>query len=150
MEVRLLEKEECDAVEELAVIVSGEKWRALARDYIGAMFSDVFRRPVFIVAVENGQIIGCAAISEELFTVDVWGISWVNVHPDCERRGIGQKLVEACLHEITARTGKEVTVILNTYPGKTRLYDKMNFKKIADDHEGGHFMIKYVGGNQSR
>lgn len=146
MNIRLARKEDSDSLEDLTVTVGGEEWRKLAHDYIQCMLSQDFRRPAFLVAMEGNKLVGCAAISEELFTVDVWGISWVNVHPDHERRGIGQKLVEACLDEISRRAGKRVTVILNTYPGKTGLYDKTGFHMAGHDHDGGCLMINYVGG----
>ncbi len=106
MNIRLATKEDSHRLEELAVTVNGEEHRALAQSYINATFSDVFRSPTFIVADKEGELIGCAAFSQEIFTVGIWGISWVSVHPDHERQGIGQKLIEACFKAIEKRAGR--------------------------------------------
>jgi ribosomal protein S18 acetylase RimI-like enzyme len=109
------------------------------------MFSENYRRPIFIlICNQSGKIIGGAAVSEEFFTVDVWGISWVSVHPAYRNKGLGQKLMEHCMQEISNRAGKTVSVILATYPNKTRLYERLSFVKAGQDHEGGYFMTKIL------
>ena len=131
-------------LEEFLVFNNGEKNRKLAHDYINCMFSNDYRRPSFVIAQDNGEIIGAAAYSEELFTVDVWGISWVSVHENYRNQGLAQKLIEACFDEIKAKVKNKITVALCTYPGKTGLYDRMNFTQGGKDHDGGLFMFKVV------
>ncbi len=144
--LRLAEKIDKEALEAFLVFNNGKDNRELAHEYIEACFSSDYRRPIFIVACNNeNKIIGAAAYSEELFTVDVWGISWVSVCQDYRSQGIGQALVEKCIEFISAvAANKDVTVILSTYPGKTKFYERCGFIKAGYDHEGGSFMIKSI------
>lgn len=133
--------EDAQDLEDFLSLINGEHYRPLARGYIHSMFSDDFRRPTFLLLKEMGKIIGAAAYSEELFTVDTWGISWVSVHPDKRNKGCGQKLVQACLQAISRTARRSVTVILATHPEKTGLYEKIGFQPAGKDHDGGAFMI---------
>ncbi len=144
MEIRVLDISEKEKLEDFLVLNGGEAWRSLGKSYIDCMFSKDFRRPTFLVAVNGDEIVGCAAFSEEFFTVGVWGISWVNVCNSQRNKGLGKTLVEACLVEIEKRTRESVTVILNTYPNKTGLYDKVGFKPAGNDYAGGSLMVKYL------
>lgn len=143
--LRLAEEIDKAALEAFLVFNNGKDNRELAHEYTKSCFSNDYRRPVFIIAC-NGEnkIIGAAAYSEELFTVDVWGISWVSVHEDYRSQGIGQALVEKCIESIRSVANKTVTVILSTYPGKTKLYERCGFIKAGHDHEGGCFMIRSI------
>ena len=70
----------------------GEKLRSLAREYITCAFSTNFRKPSFLVAVDQSNIVGCAAYSEQMFSMQTWGIHWVHVHASRRKRGLGQQL----------------------------------------------------------
>jgi ribosomal protein S18 acetylase RimI-like enzyme len=135
-----LTKDRIDELESFLVLVNGEDYRNLANTYISCMFSNDFRKPTFVIALSDSQIVGAAAFSEELFTVNVWGISWVSVHPDYREKGIGQSLVEKCIDEIKKKAKSPVTCILATYPEKTKLYEKIGFTTSSYDAEGGAIM----------
>jgi len=135
--------EDAELLEDFLVFNNGESNRRLARKYINCMFSNDYRRPIFLVAIEEGKIIGAAAYSEELFSDCIWGISWVSVHLEKRNRGLGKSLVEECLESIKKNAGKTVTVILATYSEKIGLYEKMNFQISGYDHEGC-FMTKIL------
>lgn len=138
--VRLAKHDDRNDIFILLCEVFGHEYKKLANDYIDAMFSNDFRKPTFIVAEYNNEIIGCAVYTEELFTINVWGISWVAVKEEYRKNKIGKKLIEQCLNEIRVKIKSPVTIILATYPNKTGLYDKTGFKMLGHDHEGGAFM----------
>jgi len=143
--LRLAIEKDGEELEEFLVFNNGESNRVLAQDYIQSCFSTDYKRPTFIIAHNaDHQIIGAAAYSEELFTVGVWGISWVSVHKDYRSQGIGQALVEECIEHIRQAAKKTVTVILATYPQKTELYERSGFVHSGKDHEGGSFMTKVI------
>ena len=143
--LRLARKTDQEDLENFLVFNNGEENRKLAQEYIKSSFSSDYRHPVFIIACNlDNQIIGAAAYSEEFFTVDTWGISWVSVHENYRSQGIGYSLVERCLEHITKAARKTVTAILATYPGKTELYERLGFVHAGKDHEGGTFMTKIV------
>lgn len=145
IDIRPARFDEAQALEDFIVSIDGEKNRSLANSYITCAFSDDFRRPTYLIACLNNKIIGAASFSEELFTVNCWGISWVCVDEKYQNQGIGQKIVESALEHIRRAANKKVSVILATYPGKTRLYEKCGFGFAGYDYEGGSFMTKVVG-----
>ncbi|HOO50142.1 MAG TPA: GNAT family N-acetyltransferase [Alphaproteobacteria bacterium] len=145
MDVRLAQPQDHQKLVDLLCVVHGEEFRALADLEVSLMFSSALKKLFFIVAVENEEVVGVAAISEEMFTTDVWGITWVGVHPNHRHNGVGQEVVEGCLNQILGRVEKPVTVILRTHPDQTGLYDRVGFKVLGPDHEGGTFMTKTIG-----
>lgn len=142
MDIRKATPQDKSKLEEFLVFNNGERNRKLAHDYIVCMFSADYRKPTFVVAEIDGEIVGAAAYSEELFTTNTWGISWVSVHAKHRNQGIGQKLVKACLQQIELSAQKTVSVILCTYPDKTGLYEKLGFTLGGKDSGGGSFMVK--------
>ena len=144
MDLRDATQEDAKELIDLLVLCNGEEYRKLAQNYIACMFSHDLCRPHFVVAEENGKIIGTAAFSEEMFTVGVYGISWVSVSPAHRNGGIGESLIRKCLSCITLILREEGTVILLTYPEKTGLYDKIGFKKSGQDAAGGWFMTLFL------
>jgi len=138
--LKLAEIYESESLTGFICKVTGENHRKLAEQYVDAMFSHFFRKPAFVIARYQEEIIGCASFSEELFTVNVWGISWVCVKEDFRDKGIGQSIIKEVLLQIRSRITSPVTVILDTYPNKTKLYDITGFKFLGFDHEGGSFM----------
>ncbi len=138
--IRLAEHSESKDVLNLLSEVFGNDYKKLANDYFDAMFSDCFRRPNFVVAYDDKEIVGCAVYTEELFTINVWGISWVAVKEKYRNKKIGQSIIEECLNRIKESIKSPVTVILATYPNQTGLYDKIGFNVLGNDHEGGSFM----------
>jgi predicted GNAT family acetyltransferase len=140
IEFKNLEYDKKEELEDLLALVNGEGYRILAGSYITCMFSNDFRKPTFVIALSDGQIVGAAAFSEELFTVNMWGISWVSVHPDYREKGIGRSLVEKCIDGIKKKAKSPVTCILATYPEKTKLYKKIGFTTSSYDAEGGAIM----------
>lgn len=145
IDIRPARFDEAQALEDFIVSIDGEKNRSLANSYITCAFSDDFRRPTYLIACLNNRIIGAASFSEELFTVNCWGLSWVCVDKEFRRQGIGEKLVKIALEFIKEKSGKRVSVILATYPNKTGLYEKCGFDFAGYDYEGGSFMTKVVG-----
>ena len=144
MDIRKATIADKHALEEFLVFNNGEKNRKLAQDYIKCMFSSDYRRPIFVVAVIDDKKMGAAAYSEEFFTVDTFGISWVSVHEKHRNQGIGQKLVTFCLENIEQDANKDVSVILCTYPDKTKLYEKIGFIHAGHDSYGGSYMLKTI------
>lgn len=142
--IRHAQKEEAEDLESLLCDVYGNEFRNLAKSYINAMFSDDFRKPNFLIALDSEKIIGTASYSEELFSVEVWGISWVGVLSNYRHHGIGESLINECITQIKKKILSPATVILRTYPYQTGLYDKTGFTVSGADHEGGQFMTKTI------
>lgn len=129
-------------LEAFLLSVFGEEHQGLLKSYLNCSFSKDYRRPTFLIAQIDGSIVAAAAISEELFTLDVWGISWVAVAQKYQGQGFGQRICLFCTEQITRMAQRNVTAIVLTYPDKTGLYDRLGFIKGSKDHHGGIFMTK--------
>lgn len=133
-------------LESLLVCVYGEKYRELASKFIINMFFDAYHPSCFVVAKSpDNRIIGTACYQQEIFTLGVWGISWVSVDPAWRSKGLGSRLVDECLGRIKAQVpDRKVTVILASDPDKTAFYERLGFVKGGTSHEGGSFMLKHL------
>lgn len=142
--VSLLQPHQSQQLEDFLTLVFGESFRPLAQAYIRCMFSDDYRKPAFLVCQEDGTIVGAAAVSEEFFTVNTWGISWMAVHPDHQNKGIGSQVIEACVDEIAQRIKVPSTVILSVYNDDAAFYLKNGFSGTTPDHETGVYLSRMV------
>lgn len=145
VEVRIANKADLSEIQDFLVATNDGKNAALAMEYVSLAKIDIPRKPTFVIARQSGELIGTACFTEEFFTTDFWGISWVNVLEKYRNQGIATLMIKIILENIHKKlAGKPATVILATYPDKTKLYQKFEFKTIGTDHEDGNVMIKVL------
>lgn len=140
----ILEPDDQEALADFLTENFGADFHALATGYVQSMFSDDFRKPTFFVAKDGAKIVASLCVTEELFTIDVFGISWVATHPRYQRRGVATALIDEGLSFIEHTAKRPVTVMLATYPDQTALYEKTGFETIGLDHVGGAIMVYYL------
>ena len=93
-------------------------------------FSDLYGRlRDFSVAhdKESGSIVGCCALS--IVWEDIAEIRSLSVAPEHHRRGVGHKLVDACLSEAVALGIYRVFTL--TY--QTRFFARLEFEEVNKD-----------------
>jgi len=108
-------------------------------NYFG-MLADVARRAGFatvLVAVAGGRIIGTATVeldrtiegTESLRTGQA-NLRLLAVDPQARRRGVGQRLVQACV-QVARRAGKEVATLHTTEQmvAAQRIYRSLGFRR---------------------
>jgi amino-acid N-acetyltransferase len=81
----------------------------------------------YYVYVENGSIVGCAAL--HVFWKDLAEIKSIAVEEDYQKRGIGKQLIEKCLEEGKA-LGISRLFVLTYIP---EFFERMGFKLIDKD-----------------
>jgi predicted GNAT family N-acyltransferase len=118
--------------------------RQTAKEDIADMFADTKSHHIFMILQENSRIIAAGAISQQSFSLDMWGMSWVAVDSEYRNKGIGQKIVEACLYEIAGRIDKPSSVILTTSQKQELFYQNAGFQGTARDHNGRLVMTRTV------
>lgn len=146
MEIRAAKSDEAQALEDFVTRPenAGEGYRTLAIEDIASAFRDETRPYTFMIALDDGKIIGCAGFAKESFAPGLWGISWMNVSSERRSKGIGGQLLESCIAEISKRNNGPFTAILATLPGKSKLYERHGFQKVGLDHEGGGLMTRII------
>jgi ribosomal protein S18 acetylase RimI-like enzyme len=108
-------------------------------DYFG-MLADVARRTVFatvLVAVVDGRIVGTATVELGRTIEGTEGLQsghanlrLVAVDPEDRCRGVGRRLVEACI-QVARRAGKEVVTLHTTaqMAAAQRIYRTVGFQR---------------------
>jgi GNAT superfamily N-acetyltransferase len=88
---------------------------------------------VFVVAKSSGQIVGMCGLNVDPFVADpsVGRLRHLYVAPEHRRRGIGRRLVGACLELARDRFTR---VRLRTFdPDAARFYASLGFTPLAED-----------------
>lgn len=105
-------------------------------------FSNLVYRPTYFVAYSpDNKIIGIGSYLWSHCSSNVFELSFGTVHPDYQRRGIGQYLTYLRLKEIV--DGHSDAIII-TVARRPKLFEKFNFKtvcKIKNEDEDSDFMI---------
>jgi N-acetylglutamate synthase-like GNAT family acetyltransferase len=96
----------------------------------------MFVTPRFILAEENKKIIGFAGYSNTGFDDEIFGLFWINVHPDHRNRGIGKALTKFRIEEIKKIGGK---IILST-TRKTWHLERFGFTKDSSLSQNYYLM----------
>ena len=81
----------------------------------------------FMVAEDNGELVGCASV--HLFWSDLAELKCVAVNETQQGRGIGRKVVDAC-HADLRRLGIERSFALT---GATTFFEKLGYRVVAKE-----------------
>ncbi len=138
--VRSAKADDAEKLIDFLVAFNGRDQKPVAQEYVTAMFSDSFRKPYFVIALDGTDIIGAAAYSEEMFTTNLWGISWISANEKSRHKGLIQYLVEECLRQIEKKAQDTVVVILVSDLNKVAFYETLGFKPEGTGEEGRRFM----------
>lgn len=119
---------------------NGPVHKARAEEYVHAMFTESFRKPHFVIALDSDDIIGAVAYSEEIFTMNVWGLSWVSVNENSRHKNLRKYLIEECLRQIERKAKNNVVVILAALPHRVSAYEELGFNPVGTGETGRRFM----------
>jgi ribosomal protein S18 acetylase RimI-like enzyme len=99
----------------------------------GAAFAGERGRVLFLEREADGELAGTVALLGDWFDGRPVGqIEWLAVHPAHRRRGLGEALVVAALHDLRERGQTEALV--ETHPSLTaavRLYERLGFAPVS-------------------
>lgn len=105
---------------------------------------DMFRkgsiRPKYIVAEDNGQILGFAGYMQSWIDYAIYQIFWVNVIPEMQNKGIGKILVKKIISEIKKDKGAKLIILSASIPE----YYTRNFKFKTIDFFNGNTHKHYL------
>jgi len=144
--VRLVTRDFLPKVHAFLRATNNGKEADIADANLAVAAADIPRKPRFVMATTpNDEIVGAMCFNEEFFSIDTWGISWLNVHENYRLQGIASQMIKLAVSEIQkCLNGKKGTLILVTYPQNTKLYEKFGFEVIGQDHENDSIMTKVL------
>jgi ribosomal protein S18 acetylase RimI-like enzyme len=127
--IRLLRQEDIAAAAQIVQANYTERYAELATLEMKEMFGPSPIRPTYVVAEEDGRVVGFAGFMISWMDYHVATIFWVNVARSVQRRGVGKKLVRKILQMLRAGQEKEgpVHLVLLTASSSLHTYCTRNF-----------------------
>jgi N-acetylglutamate synthase-like GNAT family acetyltransferase len=105
MKIRRIKESEAAAASKIVGINYSREYQKRSKKEIEAMFRNYVYKPEYLVAEDNGKIIGLAGCIESWMDYRVYQIFWVNVLPEHQNRGTGTQLVEKLHRENKEKEG---------------------------------------------
>lgn len=123
-----------------AIICSNHGKEAVARfgDELMSSFMAYPHRPFVYVAVDKGEVVGCASFLQNFISWASFSITWVNVAPHRQRQGIGKLLVDRCLHDLRS----EADIVLLSTASPAYYADHWGFEELRlIDNDPKHYLM---------
>jgi amino-acid N-acetyltransferase len=93
----------------------------------------------FYVCEKDKEIVGCCSL--EIYNKKISEIRSLIVHPNYQNRGIGSKLVKACIEEAKRKKIYEVLAITD----KVKFFEKLGFRKCINNQCPMFIKLNKVG-----
>jgi ribosomal protein S18 acetylase RimI-like enzyme len=140
MKIRLLRKSEVRKAAGIAGKNYSKKFEQLAAAELAEMFKPGPLKPTYFVVEEGQNIIGLGGYIQSWMDYNIYHISWVNVLPEYQRRGIGTKLIDYIVREIRKKKEAECILITTRVP---EYYQKhWSFRSLGSiGTDGEHLMM---------
>lgn len=104
------------------------RYKKIARRDFSAATSGYWKKPNYLVATINKNIVGFGGLNESWMDTDICELFWLNVRAPEQNRGIGTKIFKALL-KLARQKKYQFALISTTRP---RFYIKLGFKKLWD------------------
>jgi ribosomal protein S18 acetylase RimI-like enzyme len=104
----------------------------------------------FLVAHENGQVIGYSCFGERALTQGTYDLFWIAVDPSARRMGVGKALLRGSESEVRTRGGRLLvleTSGLEEYSPTRKFYEVEGYEKeavIRDFYKVGDDLVIYT------
>ena len=104
----------------------------------------------FIVAREDGQIVGFTCYDERGLTHGTYDLYWIAVDPSARRLGVGKALMRATEAEVKERGGRLIVVEtsgMEEYESTRAFYEGVGYEKeavIRDFYKVGDDLVIYT------
>ncbi len=145
MKIRLLKKSDIKQAAEIVGKNYSKKWDKVAARELGEMFGKSVVKPNYVVAEENGKIVGFAGYMQSWMDYNVYLIFWVNVHPERQKEGIGRKLVTVAIDRIKSNKKAELVLLTATHRNAKYYREKFGFKVLQSFGEEDNLMSLKIG-----
>lgn len=143
MRIRNLEKKDIKGASEIVRRNYNTRYQRNSAREMRAMFGNPVIPPKYVVAEENGKIMGCGGYIQSWMDYNIYNIFWINVDPSRQRQGIGTKIVGHIIADIRKQKGadrKASTILLTTdKPGFYR--KRFGFRTIERFKDKYHHLM---------
>jgi ribosomal protein S18 acetylase RimI-like enzyme len=135
--------------EELAVFLvkafRGDFTIEQTRADVDLSFADHLFAYHFFIGREKGELVAAGALKHTGLGGNVWGIAWISVLPDRQKKGYGRRMVDFLLQHFQEKvlTSGQGTIVLSSKERNFSFYDNLKFE-AANIHEGRRLYFKTV------
>jgi ribosomal protein S18 acetylase RimI-like enzyme len=141
MKIRLLQKSDIDQAAAIVGRNYSKKYEKSSHLELSDMFDAGVIKPTYFVAEEDDKIIALAGFIQSWMDYSLYEIFWVNVLPEKQRLGLGQKMVWRLISEIKKKKGacgilltaNGLKNIPKWYKNKFKFKTIQKFEKNNDD-----------------
>lgn len=141
MHLRPLEKDDIPAAARIVGMNYNAKYESLSHKELAAMFSNMAIKPKYVVADDEGDIVGFGGYTQSWMDYGVYEMFWVNVDPDYQKAGLGKRIVNWLIADIVRESDNEALIQLtaDASVGLPEYYSKnFGFETIQ---EFGHYHL---------
>ena len=134
----------------LAVTANIDIFTEEEKDTVRELWDDRENGYHFLVARENGQVVGYSCFGERALTQGTYDLFWIAVDPSARRLGVGKTLMCASEAEIRALGGRLLVVEtsgLDKYESTRKFYQAAGYEKeavIRDFYRVGDDLVIYT------
>ena len=134
----------------LAVTANIDIFTDEEKDTVRELFDEQEEGYYFLVARQDGQVIGYSCYGERALTEGTYDLFWIAVDPSARRLGAGRTLLRASESEVRARGGRVFvleTSGLEAYAPTRKFYELAGYEKeavIRDFYKVGDDLVIYT------
>jgi len=134
----------------LAVTANIDNFTDEEKDTVRELFDDREEGYYFLVARENGQVLGYSCYGERALTQGTYDLFWLAVDPSARRLGLGKALIRASEAAVRTRGGRLLvleTSGLANYEPTRKFYEAAGYEKeavIRDFYRAGDDLVIYT------
>jgi ribosomal protein S18 acetylase RimI-like enzyme len=118
----------------LAVTANIDIFTDEEKDTVRELWDDQAKGYNFLVAREDGQVVGYSCFGERALTDGTYDLFWIAVDPSARRLGAGKALMRATESEIQKRGGRLIIVEtsgMEKYVSTRAFYESVGYDKTA-------------------
>jgi 5-methylcytosine-specific restriction endonuclease McrA len=135
MVIRELQKSDIRSCVAICDLNYDNKYHTQINKELHRMFDKTFFvKPTYYVAEKEGKVIAFAGYSPCGFDYNIYGLFWVNTHPEHRGSRIGYKVVKHIVHSVIKRklidTNRPGCVMLTCLKPLEKYYAKLAFKTV--------------------
>jgi N-acetylglutamate synthase-like GNAT family acetyltransferase len=140
MKIRQLEHKDVITASKLVGLNYSKKYENSSKNEIEAMFTSKVCPPKYIVAEENGRVIGFAGYIQSWMDYHIYQIFWVNVKPGDKGKGIGTKMIKEIIKTIKKEKCENKAYMIQLTTTFPKFYKRLGFKKI-NEFKKKHYLM---------
>jgi ribosomal protein S18 acetylase RimI-like enzyme len=139
-----------DRQELLAVTSRIDNFTDEEKDTVRELWDESEKGYNFLVARENGQLVGYSCYGERALTTGTYDLFWIAVDPSARRLGAGVALMRATESAVRARGGRLIvaeTSGMAEYASTRAFYEGIGYEKeagIRDFYKPGDDLVIYT------